>query len=154
MKVVKTTLMMVMCMLMIGCGSSATPTALPLLEAPITIEGIEVSLSSAARVDTYGEHEPRSRNDEMLVIAVNCVAVEGLTEEEIALIFDGWTVTVTDESNREYGADIARTTIIRVEGVPKDVTRTWVFVVDKASESFTLHLPEGHDIQLAPALAD
>jgi hypothetical protein len=138
-------------------------------DGPITVEGIQLQLGSATKQATYETsektYEPVSAYDEILVVKVE------LLSAEIEQVIDwsdkdqvndwkrtlgdqlvDWEVTVTDENGRveePIGYMSITYPDISPQGTwttPGEVT--WLFVVKKTSNSFTLNLPENKTIKL------
>jgi hypothetical protein len=138
--------------------------------SPITVEGIQLQIGSATKQATFttsqSTYRTNSADDEFLVVKVKLLSAE--TEQVIdwtdkeqvndwkdALadqVFD-WEVTVTDENGRveePVGYKSIAYPDISPQGTwtaPGEVT--WLFVVKKTSNSFTLNLPENKTIKLS-----
>jgi hypothetical protein len=137
--------------------------------APLQIEGIQLQFGSATKQATFKTadktYEPVSADDEMLVVKLELLSaevdpvVDWTDKDEVNdwkrtwsdRVFD-WDVTVTDENGRvEDSAGYKSITFpdISSQGTwttPGEVT--WLFVVKKASNSFTLNLPDNKTLPL------
>lgn len=134
---------------LLACSApTAMPTPIPGVGAPLTIEGIQLQVTSAKEQDAYEvsfdqKFVPNDPGDE-------CLIVEASIKTDDPQKVQGWKVSVTDENGRESKPNIT-TTKTDASGVAKGVM--WLFVVAKESRSFTLHLPNEQTIQLNTLLS-
>jgi hypothetical protein len=118
------------------------PTPIPGIDAPLTVEGIPLQVSSVTRQATYEvsfqqKFVPRFPTDE-------CLIVKATIQTNDPKKLGEWKVSVTDENGRESFPNMTSTEM-DAQGTPKALM--WLLVVAKASRSFTLHLP-GQIVQL------
>jgi hypothetical protein len=141
-------------LLLTGCGwaqsllPAAAPTPVPGIDAPLTVEGIQLQVISIARQDTYEvssqqEFVPNSPWDECLIVEASIKAYDPQKAQ-------GWEVSVTDENGRESKSNLTSTET-DASGVAKGIM--WLFVVATDARSLTLHLLDGQSIQLDTLLA-
>ena len=83
----------------LSSGESPFRTSTPGIDTPITVEGVQVQLTSATRQDSYksatGTHRPRQASDELLVIEAT---LSGATDAQKILAWKPFTI---DETGRE-----------------------------------------------------
>jgi hypothetical protein len=126
---------------------TATPTPIRGIDIPLSVQGIELQISSVTQQDTYQTSagqtfEPVAANDVFLIVesAVLSGDVEGILD---------WCVSITDDKGRETTPGLSTTT--RSDS-GRGNSVTWLFVVTRASRLFTLHLPDEQTISLDPLL--
>jgi hypothetical protein len=129
-------------------SSAAGPfrVSTPGIDTPITVEGVQLQLTSAKQQSNYQSatrrYKPTKATDIFLVI-------EGEVDSGNLQSISKWGAYVTDEDDRQSKPSI--TTF----SAPKDDKPgrvVWVIVVSRSSQSFTLHLPDEQEIDLGPIL--
>ncbi|MFN2298404.1 MAG: RCC1 domain-containing protein [Anaerolineales bacterium] len=125
-----------------GQSVSATPMEIPGITRPVTVDGLELKIFNASRVEQYTkdiELLPKS-NEKIFLVVKAKVLTPGVKREQVM----GWLVFLNDNitktfiqlhtgsSGTEYGVDQV----------------TWIFEVEETSTSFTIHLPGGVDVPL------
>jgi hypothetical protein len=112
---------------------------------PISVEGITLTIISVTQPESYVDEFDNSRyrpgpGDALLV-------VEGVIDGPVDPVQD-WEVSAADETGRVETPGITVTT--SAPGAQGEVT--WVFGVSATSSLFTLSLPGGQTVDLAPLL--
>jgi len=130
--------------------TTSTPVAIPGINAPVTIQGLQLQLSAAYTQDEYT----------LIVQTLSAALPEStlLVVEARGLSGDVGQAKAWSDNNEVWAADeLGRTS-------PPYVTATgtlmgeenkivWVFEVAEEAQALKLHLPEGNEIDLAPLLA-
>jgi len=130
--------------------TSAGPfrTSNPGIDTPITVEGVQVQVTSAKRQASYTSvgrtHRPTRASDELLVIEAT---LSGGTDSQPIL---KWQVFTIDETGRK---DVPGVSSVTSDKDERPTKATWVIAVAKTSRSFILHLPGDKTIDLAPLLS-
>ena len=127
---------------------SPTPTSTPIpgIGTPLVVRGIQLRLTSARQQESYESVAQtfRPMNPQDILLIVEGKVVSG----ELEGVRDWKEVWLLDENGRK---DVPGITISgTIDGEPNKVI--WLFAVAKTSRSFTLHLPDGHTVNLAPLL--
>ncbi len=123
-------------------------TSTPGIDTPITVEGVQVQLTSAARQDSYksatGTHRPRQASDELLVIEAT---LSGATDSQKILAWKPFTV---DDTGRK---DVPGISTVTSDKDKRPTKAIWIIAVAKTARSFTFHLPGDKTVNLAPLLS-
>jgi|GEM_PF-3526446 len=124
-----------------GLFPTATPNPIPGIDIPVIVNGLDVQITSARFEESYKAMDRTFRvsktGEILLVVKGFCLTSDmGKTKN--------WKVTITDELGNSKPSSITVTST-------KDerLELTWVFVVSKNSNTFTLHLPGGQIIDLS-----
>lgn len=127
-----------------GLFATATPLPIPGIDSPVIVNGLDVRVTSARFEESYKVMDKTfhaSKAGEILLV------VEGFCPTSDMGKTKNWKVTVSDESGSVKSNSITVTSTKN-----ERLELTWVFVVSKNSNVFTLHLPENQTIDLSTIL--
>ena len=132
--------------IMQGCN----PAAVVGIGKPITIDGIDLSVTSVTRKSEFSAggqvSRPSSSSDIILIVKADVSAGNEEVKEK------GWKFSVVDENGRIDTPSITSFMSGTINGEENKNVLELVFAVDKNSDSFTLMLPE-NEIVLDSLLA-
>ena len=119
-------------------ASALSTCGKPGIDAPLTVAGVKIQLSSVSR--------ETSADPDTVILAVDVQVLSG-ERNTVA----NWEVWISDESGRESFSSLVGTMF---DDSDKITGYRWVFLAAANSRSFILHLPEGKTINLEPLLSE
>jgi hypothetical protein len=138
-------------LLVLGCGvlqstpksTMEPPTDVPNISDTVSSGGVKLKVISAIRQDTYAvgtqTFTPNSPLDE-------CLIVEASINDSDTGTVQGWAVSITDENGRKSEPNLTST---KTYTSGKGTTIMWLFVVERTSNSFTVHLPDDQAVDIS-----
>ena len=131
-------------LMQVGCGGilPGLTAHVPGIDEPVTVEGVEVQLSSATKQDSYeiGTQQFSTDSSETTILVI-----EAAVKAKEADVPTEWNVSIVDNNSGE----VSRPQVTSWETIRDGPTEViWIFVVQQTANSLTLQLPEGLAIPL------
>ena len=121
---------------------TTAPAAIPPTTA-ITVGSFQLEITLVEKQVTYEGYEPRDTYQDTLLV-VHAKMMGDASVEDFNSVDWRYAISVIDENQRE--SELGQLNYSSSDGTITKVA--WVFVVTKASQSFTLKSPEGQTVNL------
>jgi hypothetical protein len=125
----------------------------PEAEKPFFIEEVEMVIASVTTAGSFEDYKPSSGSDIFLLVEANALSKPD-TAELKDVDFAG-AASLEGAAEKKYKPSITQTYYLNAESDDDiEATVTWIFVVPRTAQSFTLILPDEQSIVLDSFLTE